>query len=128
MSKLVFSIIESPAHPNLTGLLEAAGYKERQFVSVRKAMSGLKKEKPDIIIADFIYAYLTNYDSNHKCNLDSLLVTLQRKGEVKPRFIFLADKSELAYVDEVAEHYKGFCDAYSLIPYPVSAQDVVEVL
>ena len=52
---IVFSIIESPLHAKLSLLYEELAYEELQFFSVRKAIGGLKKHQPDIIIAEFFY-------------------------------------------------------------------------
>ena len=92
-------------HPNLSRLLSDLGYQELQFGSVRKAISGLKKHKPDVVIADFLYAYATNYDSNHLSNLDSFLISLNKLNNHLPKVIFLAEKNELKHVDELAHQY-----------------------
>lgn len=125
---VAFCIAETPAHPRLTEYLKSAGYDEMRFGSVRKALSALKKTRPDLVIADFIYAYATNYDSNHMSNLDSLLIMLRRKSSHQPVFVFLADKSEARHVATVAEHYAGFCSRYHVLTYPVSAAGLDEAL
>jgi hypothetical protein len=55
--KTLFSIIESPLHPNFSPLFKRLGYEEVQLTSTRKAVSQLKKQVPDLVVADFVYAH-----------------------------------------------------------------------
>lgn len=103
---IVFSIIESPTHPKLSDLYSELGYEELQLNSVRRAMNALKKYKPDVIVAEFFYAYSTNYSSNHISNLDSLLITLHKYPDYNPKLILVCNKKEQQYVAKLEEHYK----------------------
>jgi hypothetical protein len=125
---IAFSVIESPAHPNLTGVLAELGYQEQRFSSVRKAIAGLKKHRPDVVIADFLFAYANNYASNHISNLDSLLISLQKGRDRKPLFVFVAAKPELPHVEQLAAQYPGFCETYHALPLPVEDRQVAELL
>ena len=51
---IVYSIIESAAHPNLSALYRRLGYEEIRLTSVRKAIQELKLHKPDLVVADFL--------------------------------------------------------------------------
>ncbi len=107
MSKpVVFSVIESPTHPKLSKLYHESGYEELQFKSVRKAMNALKKNKPDVIVGEFFYAYSTNYSSNFISNLDALLITLQKYPEYQPKIIIVVSKKEYQFVSKLEAHYK----------------------
>ena len=75
MSKpIIFSVIESPTHPKLSALYKHLGIHEEQFNSVRKLLAALKKSKPDFIVAEFFYAYGSNYSGIHISNLDMMLM------------------------------------------------------
>ena len=125
---IVFSVIESPLHPKLSKLISEMGYEEMQFTSVRKTVSALKKHKPDVIIADFIYAYSNNYASNHISNLDTLLITLQKYPDYNPKFIFLSDKAELQYVDRLINEYLSNSSGHCVLALPTTDDDVRKVL
>lgn len=125
---IAFSIIESPAHPNLSPLLKQVGYEEIQFPSLRKAIGALKKQQPDLVIADFIYAYANNYASNHISNLDSFLVTLQKYPDCRPRFVFVTSKDEAQYVEQLASHYDGVCGEYDVLVVPVDMNAATALL
>ena len=107
MDKMIaFSIIESPLHPKLSSLYSELSYEEFQFNSVRKAIAGLKKYCPDVIIAEFFYKYSTNYSSNHISNLDSLLTTLHKYPDCHPKVILMVNKKEFEFVSKLEAHYK----------------------
>ena len=51
---VIFSIIESPIHPNFTALYQQLDFQNIQLYSMRKALAEMKKQKPDFIVAEFI--------------------------------------------------------------------------
>ncbi len=129
MSKpIVFSVIESPTHPKLSSLYDELGYDEIQLSSIRKAMNALKKQKPDVIVAEFFYAFGTNYSSNHISNLDSLLITLQKYPDYRPKFIFLVSKREYEFVSKLDGHYGDYYNADYVLPQPVTEGQVRAIL
>jgi hypothetical protein len=129
MSKaIVFSIIETPLYPKISPLFAEINYEEMQFFSVRNAIKALKTHKPDVIIAQFLYAYSTNYASNHISNLDSLLITLQKYADYKPKFIFLATKKEYPHLSQLISHYEGFSSTNHSLILPVTMDQVKELL
>jgi len=121
---VVFSIIETPGHPKLSNLYNELGYNELQFSSVRKAISALKKQKPDIIAAEFFYAFSTNYSSNYISNLDSLLITLQKYPDYQPKIIVFVSKREQEYVSKLA--LRSLPD--HVLVQPVTAEQVRPLL
>lgn len=46
-SQLLYSVIESPAHPNLTALYRRLDIEEVKLASLRKAIAQVKKRPPD---------------------------------------------------------------------------------
>ena len=101
---IVFSIIESPAHKSYSGLYQQFGLKEVRLNSIRKANAALKKQLPDLVVAEFIYGYGSNYSGVHISNLDVFLVTLI-KYQAKPNIIVLVDKSEAEHVSKLNAIY-----------------------
>ena len=57
---VLFSIIESPMHPDFSTLYRRAGIDEIRIDSMRKALAQLKKQPPDFIVAEFFYGYGNN--------------------------------------------------------------------
>lgn len=128
LKPIVFSVIESPTHPKFSDLYDELGYEELQFSSARKAMAALKKNKPDVIVAEFFYAFGTNYSSNHISNLDSLLITLQKYPEYTPKMIFLVSKREHEFVCKLDGHYGDNYNADYVLTQPVTQEQVRALL
>ena len=92
------SIVESSLHPNYSDLYQKKGLTETKVNSIRKAISIIKKQPVEYIVAEFFYAYSTNYSGVSKSNLDVLLVSLM-KYSPDTKVIVLAEKSEFKYVN-----------------------------
>jgi hypothetical protein len=98
--KTLFSIIESPGHPDFSELYRSLDITETKIPSMRKAISMLKKQQPDYIVAEFFYGYGNNYAGVNISNLDVMLYSLQ-KYSAHTKVIVLVDKSEYNYVDKL---------------------------
>ena len=98
----VYSVIESPFHPDLKDLYQQFGMEECKFNSMRKAIGHLKKQLPDLIVADFVYGYGSNYAGANVCNLDVFLRSLEpfRKDY---KLIVFVDKEEQGFVEKLHE-------------------------
>lgn len=98
---LLYDIIESPAHPDLTDLSEVLGLERLAFTTQRKALSSLKRRPPALLVADFFYGYGNNYAGANVSNLDVLLHSMQRFAP-EARIVVLADRAELPHVPKLA--------------------------
>lgn len=123
MSVVLYSVIESPAHPRLSELYRRLGIEEIRFNSVRKAISQLKKQPPDWVVADFSYGYANNYAGVNVSNLDVLLSSLRRYAP-QARVVVFAEKSEYRYVDKLAALFS----VHAALQYPVQAQQMEMLL
>ncbi len=100
--KTIISIVESLLHPNYSELYRSKGLNEIKVNSIRKAISLFKKKPVDFIVAEFYYAYSSNYASGHLCNLDVLFISLA-KYSPDTKVIVLAEKSDYQYIDVLKE-------------------------
>ncbi len=123
MTKTLFSIIESSGHANFTALYNSLGIKESKINSMRKAISTLKKQQPDFIVAEFFYGYGNNYAGVNISNLDVLLYSLQ-KYSADTKVIVLVDKDEYKYVDKLNK----IIILHDILKYPVSNEKLQESL
>jgi protoheme ferro-lyase len=121
--KTLFSVIESATHPNLTNLYTSLGIKESKINSMRKAISALKKQQPDYLVAEFFYGYGNNYAGVNISNLDVLLYSLQ-KYSADTKVIVLVDKDEYKYVDKLNDIIK----LHDVIKNPVSMEQLQKSL
>jgi len=123
MAKQLLTIIESPTHPNFSGLYQSLGYSEDKVNSSRKAISHLKTTPPDVIVAEFFYGYGNNYAGVNISNLDVMLFSLQRYAP-DARVIVLVDKEEAQHVKKLNKIFP----LHAVLIQPVSAQAIQEVL
>jgi hypothetical protein len=94
---ILFSVIESSAHPNFAALYRRLDIHDVRVSSIRKAIAELKKRAPDFVVAEFFYGYGNNYAGVNISNLDVLLSSLQKYAP-RARVIVMVDKSEFPYV------------------------------
>lgn len=119
----LFSIIESPVHPDFSALYRRMNLEETRLNSMRKAISELKGTRPDFIVAEFIYGYSNNYAGVNISNLDVLLFSLQ-KYSPQTCVIVLVDKSEYQFVHKLNEIFP----LYSVLQFPVQESQLEAVL
>jgi hypothetical protein len=118
-AQTLFSIIESPMHPDFSALYRRLGIDEVRFPSMRKAISALKTRVPDIVVAEFFYGYGNNYAGVNVCNLDVFLYSLQ-KYTGQARIIVLVEAREFEYVDKLAALFP----LHAVLRHPVGASDI----
>ena len=119
----LFSIVESPLHPDFSALYQRLGIKESKFSSMRKAISALKTQTPDLVVAEFMYGYGNNYAGVNVCNLDVFLYSLQKYSS-DTGIIVLVDKNEYQYVEKLAALFP----LHAVLQYPVREQDIEPLL
>jgi hypothetical protein len=90
---------------------------------MRKAIGALKETVPDYVVAEFMYGYGNNYAGVNVSNLDVFLYSLQKYSR-ETRIIVLVERSELQYVDRLAELFP----LHAVLPLPVSEQDLEQAL
>ena len=122
-NRKLYSIIESPVHPDFSALYRRMNLEETRLNSMRKAISELKNARPDFIVAEFIYGYSNNYAGVNISNLDVLLFSLQKYAP-QTRVIVLVDKSEYQFVHKLNEIFP----LHSVLQFPVPESHLEAVL
>lgn len=120
---LLFSIVESPGHPNLSGLYRSLGIEEVRLASQRKAVQALKRKAPDLVVAEFFYGFGNNYAGANLGNLDVFLASLQIYAP-KARVIVMVDKSQRQYAGKLAERFP----LHAILTQPVRASDIEPIM
>jgi len=100
--QVLYSIIESPTHPHMSDLYRQLEIKEIQLTSMRKAISELKRTRPDFVVAEFFYGYGNNYAGVNVSNLDVFLYSLEKYAP-SAKVIVIVDKAERKYLDRLPE-------------------------
>lgn len=120
---VLYSIIESPTHPRLSDLYAELGIDEVQLTSMRKAISELKTNPPDYVVAEFFYGYGNNYAGVNVSNLDVFLYSLQKYAPAA-KVIVLADKTDIEHVDKLPRELTP----HAVLLQPVSRGEMAEQL
>ncbi len=124
MSKaVVYSIIESPLHPDFSSLYQQLGMEQVVLPSMRKAIAQLKKQPPDYVVAEFFYGYGNNYAGVNVCNLDVFMYSLQKYAP-QAKMIVLVEKEERQYVPKL----EALFDLHAVFQHPVTADQIKSVL
>lgn len=121
--KVVFSIIESPLHPNFNNLYHDLNLENVQLSSMRKALAQLKKQKPDYVVAEFFYGYGSNYAGVNVSNLDVFLCSLQKYAPAA-KVIVMVEKHEQEFVHKLADLFS----LHAVLQHPVSPRHISEKL
>lgn len=117
--RTLYSLIESPLFPNMLDLCQALQINEFRFDSMRKAISRLRTDKPEIVVGEFIYGYGNNYAGVNVSNLDVFLYSLQKYAP-EAKVIVVVEKMERQYVDKLAELF----DLHAILSLPASTQQL----
>jgi len=122
MSKILFTIEDISPLPELASLCQTLAMTETRVTSMRKALSLLKKQQPDFILAEFEYGYGNNYAGVNISNLDVLLYGLQ-KYSPQTKVIVLVEKNEYPYVEKLNTIFK----LHAVLPYPINRQQLEKI-
>ena len=114
MATTLYSILESPRHPDFSALYRSRGITELRFGSMRKVLGELKRKPPDIVVAEFFYGYGNNYAGVNISNLDVLLYSLQKYAP-HARVIVLVERAERGHVDKL----NGILPLAGVLTHPV---------
>lgn len=119
----LFSLIESPFHPDFTALYQKLGIAAERFDSARNVHRALQKQPPDFFVGEFIYGWGNNYAGANVSNLDVTIRTLQRFAPRAKVIVFMHPREE--------EHIGKLLELFSLhavLSYPVSEHQLEAVL
>jgi DNA-binding NtrC family response regulator len=101
--KTLLSIVEAGGYPDLCSEYEQLGCKVNQVNSLRKAISYLKKNTPDIVVAEYNHQTMFR---DRTSSLESLMAALQNHPEI--RIIVLLEKKDIEYFARVESRFAIF--------------------
>jgi len=115
--KTLFSLIESPFHPDFSALYQKLGIAAERFNSARSLHRALQKQKPDSFVGEFIYGWGNNYAGANISNLDVTLRTLQCQAP-QAKVIVLMHPREEPHIGKLLELFP----IHAVLTYPVTEQ------
>jgi hypothetical protein len=118
-TKLLLSIIETGGYPNFRPLYESLGYRVVVETRMRKAIAGIRKQCPDVIVAEF------NFQSDFRdrsSSLESLLAVVQRLPGTRVLVFYDAEyQPQLYKLRERLPVHHALC-------FPVDEDELREIL
>ncbi len=112
-------ILELGGYPDFSPLYRSAGYEPQRLDSMRKAIKSIKKQAPDVIVAEF------NFQSDFRdrtSQLESLMASIAQQPQVK--VIVFYDKEQAHQFERVASRF----DFHAALSYPIDEQRLDEAL
>lgn len=112
---LLVSIIELGGYPNFTPLYKRLGCEVLVENSMRKALSLIKRRKPDVIVAEF------NFQSDFRdrtSSLESMMAVVQQLPNT--RVIVFYEKEFNHQLDKLRERFSF----YQTMPYPIDENEL----
>ncbi|MFK5894025.1 MAG: hypothetical protein QM504_12460 [Pseudomonadota bacterium] len=113
--KTLLSIVEAGGYPDLCSEYEKLGCQVKQVNSLRKAISFLKKNKPDIVIAEYNHQTMFR---DRTSSLESLMAVLQINPEI--RIIVLLEKKDIEYFAKVKSRFTIFDTVF----FPIDIEEL----
>ena len=113
----LYSLIESPFHPDLGALYRKLGIESERFTSARNLHRALQKLPPDFFVGEFVYGWGNNYAGANVSNLDVTIRTLQRFAPQAKVIVFMHPREE----DHIGKLLELF-PIHAVLTYPVSEQ------
>ncbi|WP_455365791.1 hypothetical protein [Kaarinaea lacus] len=120
----LLAIVEQGGYPNFTSLYQSCGYTVWMEHAMRKAMAVVRKEKPDVIVAEF------NYQSNFRdrtSSLESLLATVERMQQTDARNISVIVFYEKEYQHQLQKLQTMFRNFVPLA-FPIKEEELKQHL
>lgn len=115
----LLSLVELGGYPDFTSLYQREGFLVTAAASTRKAISTIKKNTPDVIVAEF------NYQSDFRdrtSSLESLLASVERFPNT--RAIVFYEKETRHQLDKLLQQF----DVFRVMPYPIEEAALSAVL
>ena len=117
--KTLLAVIEQGGYPDFTALYETAGYQVETVKSPRKAISFLKKNNVDMLVAEFNFQ--TDF-RDRTSSLESVMASVQHQSDIK--VIIFIDKSN-------TEHFKKVSSRFSIhqtLSFPIDEKQLHEAV
>ncbi len=112
----LLAVIEQGGYPDFNEVYKSAGFDINTVHSTRKALAFIKRQPPDIIVAEFIYS--PSYGSKIS-NFEALTAGMQRDAP-NARLIALIDPHNLTHLESLADQLPQ----HEVLHFPISNQQL----
>ncbi len=108
--KILLAVIEQGGYPDFTALYEAQGYTVESVKSPRKAIAFLKKNKVDVLVAEFNFQ--TDF-RDRTSSLESIMASSQHQKDI--RVVIFIDKNNQERFKKVSSRFI----IYKTLSFPI---------
>ena len=115
----LLAIIEQGGYPDFSSIYEEAGYEVEIVKTTRKAISFLKKNKVDMLVAEFNFQ--TDF-RDRSSSLESVMASVQHHPDIK--VVIFLDKDN-------REHFKKISSRFAIhqtLLFPIDAEKLREAV
>lgn len=119
VSKRLLSIVEQGGYPLYDAVYQQAGYQVTMVQTMRKAVAAIKKQVPDMIVAEF------NFQSDFRdrtSSLETLLASIQKYPDT--RVVVFYDRENTDKLNKLLSQQ----EVHSTLPYPIDEAALSEAL
>ena len=116
---LLLAVSEIGGYPNFTELYQSLGYDVITETSMRKVLKSLKKQTPDVIVAEF------NYQSDFRdrtSSLESMMSVVQRHNDIK--VIIFYDKEHKLQLAKLEARY----NIAEILSFPIDEKTLSDAI
>lgn len=117
--KFLLSIVEQGGYPLYDSIYRQAGYQVTMVQTMRKAVASIKKQVPDMIVAEF------NYQSDFRdrtSSLETLLASIQKYPET--RVVVFYDRENTDKLNRLLSS----STVHAILAYPIDEQALSDSL
>ena len=115
----LFSLIESPFHPDFSALYQKLGIAAQHFDSARNLHRAMQKQPPDFFVGEFIYGWGNNYAGANVSNLDVTIRSLQRFAPAAKTILFMHPREE-PHIGKLLALFP----VHAVLTYPLTEQQM----
>lgn len=118
-NKRLLSIVEQGGYPLYDSIYQQAGYQVTMVETMRKAVAAIKKNQPDIIVAEF------NFQSDFRdrtSSLETLLASIQQYPDTK--VVVFYDRENTDKLNRLL----AVREVHSTLAYPIDEEALASAL
>lgn len=119
VKKVLLAVIEQGGYPDFSDLYKAQGYQVTVVKSPRKAISFLKKNHVDILLAEFNFQ--TDF-RDRTSSLESIMASTQRQKNIKT--IIFIDKNNQQRFEKVSSRFA----IHQSLTFPIDREQLIQAI
>ena len=117
--KTLLAVVEQGGYPDFTALYEASGYQVEMVKSPRKAISFLKKNSVELLVAEFNFQ--TDF-RDRTSSLESVMASVQQHPDIK--VVIFIDKINAQHFEKVSSRFA----IHRVLSFPIDEEQLQQAV